>query len=71
MGRKVLPVLPTVNGRIGVAVADRPGALFRDLGPRIEHAIDSHMFVDDDGRYYLYYVQYPDFIIHVQPWLHL
>ena len=57
----------TVNGRIGVAVADRPDAVFRDLGPLIKHAIDAHMFVDDDGRYYLYYVQYPGFIIHVQP----
>jgi len=57
----------TVNGRIGVAVADRPDAVFSDRGPLIEHAIDAQMFVDDDGRYYLYYVQYPGFIIHVQP----
>jgi len=57
----------TVNGRIGVATADRPDAVFKDLGTLIEHAIDAHMFVDDDGQYYLYYVQYPGFTIHVQP----
>ncbi|MBW2466556.1 MAG: glycoside hydrolase family 43 protein [Deltaproteobacteria bacterium] len=57
----------TVNGRIGVAVSDRPDRVFHDLGILIENAIDAHMFVDDDSRYYLYYVQYPDFKIHVQP----
>jgi xylan 1,4-beta-xylosidase len=57
----------TVNGRIGVATADRPDAVFKDRGTLIEHAIDAHMFVDEDGQYYLYYVQYPGFTIHVQP----
>ena len=57
----------TVNGRIGVAAADRPDGIFKDLGPLVEQAIDAHMFVDEDGRYYLYYVQYPGFRIHVQP----
>ena len=57
----------TVNGRIGAATADRPDALFIDQGTLIEHAIDAHMFRDEDGRYYLYYVQYPGFRIHVQP----
>ena len=57
----------TVSGRIGVAKADRPDALFEDQGTLIDRAIDAHMFVDDDGRYYLYYVEYPGFRIHVQP----
>jgi xylan 1,4-beta-xylosidase len=57
----------TVNGRIGVATADRPDTEFDDRGTLIEHAIDAHMFVDEDGEYYLYYVQYPGFRIHVQP----
>ena len=57
----------TVNGRIGVAIADRPDGLFKDQGTLIEKAIDAHMFVDEDGQYYLYYVEYPGFRIHVQP----
>lgn len=57
----------TVNGRIGVAVADRPDGVFQDRGTLIENAIDAHMFRDDDGRYYLYHVQYPGFKIFVQP----
>jgi len=57
----------TVNGRIGVALSDRPDGVFKDLGALIENAIDAHMFLDEDGQYYLYYVQYPGFRIHVQP----
>jgi len=57
----------TVHGHIGVATANQPDGVFHDLGPLIENAIDAHMFVDEDGQYYLYYVQYPGFIIHVQP----
>ncbi len=57
----------TVNGRIGVATADRPDTVFTDHGTLMENAIDAHMFVDTDGQYYLYYVQYPGFRIHVQP----
>ena len=57
----------TVNGRIGVAKSVRPDAWFEDQGTLIDRAIDAHMFVDDDGRYYLYYVEYPGFRIHVQP----
>ena len=57
----------TMNGRIGVATADRPDAVFEDRGTLIDHAIDAHMFIDEDGKYYLYYVQYPGFTIHVQP----
>jgi len=57
----------TVNGRIGVAVSDRPDGLFKDRGTLIENGIDAHMFRDEDNKYYLYYVQYPEFRIHVQP----
>jgi len=57
----------TMSGRIGVATAERPDGKFRDRGTLIENAIDAHMFKDQDGQYYLYYVQYPGFRIHVQP----
>ncbi len=57
----------TVNGRIGVAEADRPDGEFRDLGNLISNGIDAHMFRDDDGSYFLYYARYPEFGIFVQP----
>ena len=57
----------TVNRRIGVAVADRPDAAFVDRGTLFSDAIDAHMFYDGNGRYFLYYVQFPGFRIHVQP----
>ncbi len=57
----------TMNGRIGVATGDRPDSVFKDRGTLIDNAIDAHMFIDEDGKYYLYYVEYPGFIIHVQP----
>jgi beta-xylosidase len=45
-----------LNKQIGVAVADGPLGPFRDKGPLAEDAIDAHLFEDDDGRLYLYYV---------------
>ncbi len=57
----------TVNMRVGVAVSDRPDGMFRDVGPLVSHAIDAHLFQDDDGNYYLYYARYPAFAIFVQP----
>jgi beta-xylosidase len=57
----------TVNGRIGVAAADRPDGMFRDRGALISNGIDAHLFRDEDGSYYLYYARYPDFAIFVQP----
>jgi xylan 1,4-beta-xylosidase len=57
----------TVNRRVGVAVAGRPDGTFADLGGLISHAIDADMFMDDDGKYYLYYVEFPSFRIYVQP----
>ena len=42
---------------IGVAVADGPLGPFVDKGNLIENnAIDAHLFCDDDGSLYLYYV---------------
>src|SRR5512143_852558 len=57
----------TVNGRIGVASADRPDGVFKDRGTLISHGIDAHMFRDCDGSYFLYYARYPEFAIFVQP----
>jgi len=56
----------TANKRIGVAVADRPDGTFADRATFFRNAIDAHMFRDEDGKYYLYYVQLPGFRIHVQ-----
>lgn len=57
----------TVNKRIGVAVADRPDGTFVDRGTLFKSAIDAHLFCDQDGKYFLYYVQLPGFRICVQP----
>lgn len=57
----------TVNRRIGVALSERPDSIFKDQGTLVKNAIDAHMFLDEDGRYYLYYAEYPAFRIHVQP----
>ena len=57
----------TVEKRIGVAVADRPDGKFTDRGTLVTSAIDAHLFRDDDGKLYLYYVALPGFRIHVQP----
>ena len=56
----------TVNRRIGVAVSRRPDTLFADKGTLILGAIDAHMFLDDDGRHFLYYATYPGLNIYVQ-----
>ncbi len=53
----------TVNRRIGVAVADRPDGTFKDKGTLVQSAIDAHLFRDDDGACYLYYVKLPGFRI--------
>ncbi len=66
-GKQTFYLYYTVNKRIGVAVADRPDGMFSDVGPLISHAIDAHLFLDDDGKYYLYYARFPAFGIFVQP----
>lgn len=48
------------NFRIGVAVADKPTGPFREMngGPLFDPGypvIDGNLFIDDDGRYYLYF----------------
>ena len=63
----------TVNKRdggkqIGVAVADGPRGPFADRGNLADEAIDAHLFRDDDGALYLYYVNLAGgFKILVQP----
>ncbi len=56
----------TADRKIGIAVADRPDGKFKDQGICIQGAIDAHLFADDDGSLYLYYVKLPGFRIHVQ-----
>jgi len=53
---------------IGVASADSPLGPFRDRTNLAEEAIDAHLFQDDDGALYLYYVNLAGgFKILVQP----
>jgi len=54
--------------QIGVAVADSPLGPFVDKGVLATDAIDAHLFRDDDGTFYLYYVDlFEGFKIRVQP----
>jgi beta-xylosidase len=57
----------TVNQTIGVAEATGPLGPFRIVRKFFDQAIDAHLFRDDDGKLYLYYVQLPGFRITVQP----
>ena len=63
----------TANFRIGVATADGPLGPFEDRGTLKTPAIDAHLFRDDDGSLYLYYVRLREggvrtpFRIFVQP----
>ena len=52
---------------IGVAVSDDPLGPFEDRGTLVRGAIDAHLFQDDDGRMFLYYVDLSGFKIVVQP----
>jgi xylan 1,4-beta-xylosidase len=53
---------------IGVAVADNPMGPFADKGVLAQDAIDAHLFQDNDGKFYLYYVHLAGgFKIMVQP----
>jgi xylan 1,4-beta-xylosidase len=47
---------PGGGKQIGVAVADGPLGPFIDKGNLADSAIDAHLFRDDDGTFYLYYV---------------
>ncbi len=57
-----------LDKQIGVAVSDSPLGPFEDQRALAAGSIDAHLFQDDDGRYYLYYVEIVDgFRILVQP----
>ncbi|MEK7677487.1 MAG: glycoside hydrolase family 43 protein, partial [Verrucomicrobiota bacterium] len=57
----------TVNQTVGVAEADGPLGPFTLRRKFFDHAIDAHLFRDDDAKLYLYFVQLPGFRITVQP----
>lgn len=57
----------TADSTIGVAEADGPLGPFQIRQKLVDSAIDAHLFQNDDGRLYLYYVQLPGFRITVQP----
>ncbi len=56
----------TVDQTVGVADADNPLGPFTMRRKFFDQAIDAHLFRDEDGRLYLYYVQLPGFRISVQ-----
>jgi beta-xylosidase len=57
-----------LDKQIGVAAADSPLGPFTDKAVLATNAIDAHLFQDDDGKYYLYYVDlFQGFKIRVQP----
>ncbi|MFN7139026.1 MAG: glycoside hydrolase family 43 protein, partial [Limisphaerales bacterium] len=41
---------------VGVAVSDSPLGPFEDKAVFVKHAIDAHVYQDDDGKLYFYYV---------------
>ena len=53
--------------KIGVAVAGRPDAMFKDLGLLAIDGIDAHLFRDDDGRLYLYFTHTLSFTMYCVP----
>jgi GH43 family beta-xylosidase len=53
--------------KIGVAVADRPDGMFKDLGLLVIDGIDADVFRDDDGRLYLYFTHTPTFTMYCVP----
>lgn len=57
----------TVNQTVGVAEAEGPLGPFQIRRKFFDRAIDAHLFRDDDGRLYLYFVKFPGFRISVQP----
>ena len=57
----------TVNQTVGVADADNPLGPFTIRQKFFDKAIDAHLFRDDDGKLFLYFVQLPGFRITVQP----
>lgn len=59
---------PSGGKQIGVAVAEGPLGPFNDRGNLVDRSIDAHLFRDEDGALYLYYVEIEGgFKIKVQP----
>jgi xylan 1,4-beta-xylosidase len=57
-----------LDKQIGVAVGEGPLGPFHDTAMLATNAIDAHLFQDDDGKFYLYYVDlFQGFKIRVQP----
>ena len=57
-----------MHKQIGVAVADSPLGPFEDKGALASDSIDAELFQDEDGQFYLYYVEIAGgFKIFVQP----
>lgn len=56
----------TVNQTVGVAEAEGPLGPFSIRRKFFDRAIDAHLFRDDDGKRYLYFVKLPGFQISVQ-----
>jgi len=57
----------TADKTVGVADAAGPLGPFTTRRTLVDDAIDAHLFRDDDGRLYLYYVKFPGFRITAQP----
>lgn len=57
----------TANKTVGVAEAAGPLGPFTNAVTLFDSAIDAHLFADEDGRLYLFFVQLPGFRITVQP----
>ena len=52
-------MIMSVNEHLGFAVAESPlGPFVPDKNWLFDHTIDGHIFIDDDGRAYLYYVSW-------------
>jgi hypothetical protein len=57
----------TASMTVSVAEGEGPLGPFTVRKKLFDNAIDAHLFRDDDGRLYLYFVQLPGFRITVQP----
>lgn len=57
----------TANRTVGVAEANNPLGPFVNPRKLFDSSIDAHLFADDDGQLYFYFVQLPGFRITVQP----
>ncbi|MHB8901825.1 MAG: glycoside hydrolase family 43 protein [Thermoguttaceae bacterium] len=66
-GSGVFYLYYTADQAIGVAEAQGPRGPFVIRRKLVDQAIDAHLFRDDDGSLYLFYVQFPGFRIMVQP----